>query len=95
MSATTSRVTATTQFSAPDLITVSASAACANVMTAGGEMLASAAVPSTHVKLQTVKSVRVMGSVVAGGASVKSRRTSDTQGNTARNVQHVQVVVTS
>lgn len=95
MNATTSRVIDTTQFSVPDLIMGSASVVLVNATTAGEETLVNVAAPSTHVKLQMVKSARVMDNVVAVDASVRSKKISDIQANTVRNAQRVQVVVTS
>lgn len=94
-SVTTFRAIVTTRFSARVLITVSVNVVLVNVTTVGKAMLANAAVPSTHAKLPTGKSARAMARVSAEDASVRLRRTSDTQESTARSVQLVQDAVTS
>ena len=75
VNATTSRATEITEFCAPGLTVVSANVEHADVTPDGAEMLANAAAQSKLAKHQTVKSVRVMESATAVGASAKLKTT--------------------
>lgn len=94
-SATISRATDTTQFSAREPNMVSASAGIANVTTAGVEMHASAALRLKRAKRLTEKFVLVTELVVAESASAKLKTKSDIQEDIARSAQLVLAVAMS